>query len=76
MARLAPLFAASSIADSIRRAAAMYVRLGKPAEAFEQLERLYERRDKHLALHMRQQPFVALRSDPRYARLLAKLGLR
>ena len=54
----------------------MYVRLGKPAEAFEQLERLYERRDKHLALHMRQQLFVALRSDPRSARLLAKLGLR
>ena len=76
MARLAPLFAASSIPDSIRLAAGMYVRLGKPTEAFEQLERLYERRDKHLAIQMRQQPFVTLRDDPRYARLMAKLGLR
>ena len=76
MARLAPLFAASGIPDSIRLAAGMYVRLGKPTEAFEQLERLFERRDKHLAIQMRQQPFVTLRGDPRYAQLMAKLGLQ
>jgi DNA-binding SARP family transcriptional activator/Tfp pilus assembly protein PilF len=76
MALLAPLFASSNVSDSIRLAAALYVRLGRTPDAFEQLDRLYRRRDKHLALGLRQQPFVSLAGDPRYARLLARLGLR
>jgi len=76
MALLAPLLAASNVSDSIRHAAALYVRLGRTTDAFEQLDRLYRRRDKHLALGLRQQPFVSLAGDPRYARLLARLGLR
>jgi DNA-binding SARP family transcriptional activator len=76
MARLAPQFAASAVPDSIRMAAARYVRLGRTAEAFEQLDRLYRGRDKHLALTLRQEPFVSLRGDPRYARLLARLRLK
>ena len=76
MARLAPLFAASNVTDSIRMAAERYVRLGRIAEAFEQLDRLYRRRDKHLAVTLRHQPFVSLRDDPRYVRLLAKMNLR
>jgi len=76
MAMLAPVLAASNVADSIRHAAALYVRLGRSTEAFEQLDRLYLRRDKHLALTLRQQPFVSVRVDPRYARLLGKMGLR
>jgi tetratricopeptide (TPR) repeat protein len=76
MALLAPLFATSNVSDSIRLSAALYVRLGRTTDAFEQLDRLYRRRDKHLALGLRQQPFVSLAGDPRYARLLARLGLR
>lgn len=76
MANLAPLLAASAVTDSIRKAAAIYVRLGRSTEAFEQLERLFDRRDKFLALHLRNKPFVSLRDDPRYARLLRRMGLR
>ena len=76
MARLAPLFASSTVLDSIRMAAERYVRLGKNTEAFEQLDRLYRGRDKHLSLTLRRQPFVALSGDPRYARLLGKLRLK
>jgi hypothetical protein len=64
------------VTDSIRKAAAIYVRLGRSTEAFEQLERLFDRRDKFLALHLRNKPFVSLRDDPRYARLLRRMGLR
>ena len=76
MTLLAPRFAASSVPDSIRKAAELYVRLGRPDDAFEQLERLYRQRDKFLALQLREEPFVSLRGDGRYVRLLAKLGLR
>ena len=76
MARLAPLFASSKAADSIRTAAAMYVRLGNLANAFEQLDRLLVARDKFLPLELRFEPFVALRDDARYRRLLAKLNLQ
>ena len=40
MTMLAPLFAASDVSDSIRHAAGLYVRLGRPDNAFEQLDRV------------------------------------
>jgi DNA-binding SARP family transcriptional activator/Tfp pilus assembly protein PilF len=76
MARLAPVFASSSTLDSIQMAAALYARLGRTAEAFVQLDRLYRRRDKHLPLSLRQQPLVTLRGDPRYDQLLGKLRMK
>jgi hypothetical protein len=53
----------------------MYVRLGRNAEAVELLERLYERRHKHLALVVQRQAFVPLRDYPPFQRLLRKLNL-
>jgi|RhiMetStandDraft_4_1073278.scaffolds.fasta_scaffold741427_1 hypothetical protein len=53
----------------------LYARLGRLADAFEQLERAYQRRDKFLALRLRLEPFSSLRGDPRYDRLLRKLNL-
>ena len=75
MARLAPLLASSSHADSVSHAAAMYVRLGRRAEAVALLERLYERRHKHLALRLQQPPFTELRDYPPFLRLIRKLNL-
>ena len=75
MARLAPLIAASSKPESISHAAAMYVRLGRNADAVELLERLYERRHKHLALVVQRQPFVPLRDYPPFQRQLRKLNV-
>jgi len=75
MVRLAPIFAASKVADSIATAAQLYARLGKLNEAFEQIDRLYATHDKFLALELRHEPFASLRDDPRYRRVLAKLNL-
>src|SRR5688500_19865156 len=75
MARLAPLLAASSNVDSISHAAAMYVRLGRHADAVGLLERLYDVRHKHLALVMQSEPFVPLRDYPPFLRLRRKLNL-
>jgi len=38
----------------------LYARLGRLADAFEQLERAYQRRDKFLALRLRLEPFSSL----------------
>ena len=76
MARLAPLLAASTHVDSLSLAAAMYVRLGSKAEAVELLERLYERRHKHLTLVIRNRPFAPLRDYPPFVRLLEKMNLQ
>ena len=75
MARLAPLLASSSHGTSISHAAAMYVRLGRHADAVELLERLYDLRHNHLALVMQTEPFAPLRDDPRFLRLRRKLNL-
>ena len=75
MAVIAPLLASSSHPDSISHAAAIYVRLGRRAEAFEVLERMYERRHKHLAMLLQHQQFAPLRDDPRFLRLRRKLNL-
>jgi thioredoxin-like negative regulator of GroEL len=76
MARLAPVLAASSENHTVMKAAAMYVRLGRRDEAFDLLDQLHRRRYNHLPLTLRQQPFLSLSADPRYGRLLAKLGLK
>lgn len=76
MAWLAPLYAGSEASDSISKAAALYARLGRADEAFDQLDRLYERRHRSLGLVLRMQPFLAHREHPRYARLLRMLRLR
>ncbi|HUQ82740.1 MAG TPA: tetratricopeptide repeat protein [Gemmatimonadaceae bacterium] len=75
MSRIAPLLAASSNVDSLSLAAEMYVRLGRKDNAMQQLERLYERRHKHLALLVQQQPFVPLRDYPPFVALVRKLNL-
>jgi DNA-binding SARP family transcriptional activator/Tfp pilus assembly protein PilF len=75
MVRLATRYARSNVVDTIRLSASMYVRSGEVDKGFAQLERLFEARDKFLPLSMRQEPFVSLRDDPRYRRLLAKLRL-
>jgi len=75
MAAIAPLLAASGHPDSISHAAAIYTRLGRRDEAFALLDRMYEQRNKHLALNLQQQQFVPLRDDPRFLRLLRKLNL-
>ena len=76
MAMLAPKFAASTNLDTIRLAAQRYVRLNNADAAFAQLNRLFEGRDKFLALDLRREPFSSLAPDPRYARLLNRLGLK
>jgi hypothetical protein len=65
----------SGPADSVRLAAAIYVRLGNLPKAFELLDRLHAARDKFLPTEMRNEPFASLRSDPRYRRLLARMNL-
>ena len=75
MARIAPLLASSGQPYSISHAAAMYVRLGRNADAVELLERLYERRHNHLALVVQRHTFVPLRDYPPFNRLLRKLNL-
>lgn len=75
MARMASAYSTSSVADSVGLAAAMYVRLGDLSKAFELLDRRYVARDKFLPIDLRSEPFVSLRDDPRYRRLLAKLNL-
>lgn len=75
MAMIAPLLASSRHADSLSHAAAIYTRLGRRDEAFELLDRMYEQRHRHLALLLQQQPFVSLRGDARFVRLLRKLNL-
>ena len=76
MARLAATFAQSNALDTIRLAAAMYARVGELDKAFTQLERRFQERDKFLPLDLRHRPFVSLRDDSRYQRLLGKLGLK
>jgi DNA-binding SARP family transcriptional activator len=75
MARTAPVLASSGQPSSMSHAAAMYVRLGRNAEAVELLERLYERRHNHLALVMQRQTFAPVRDYPPFQRLLRKLNV-
>jgi DNA-binding SARP family transcriptional activator/Tfp pilus assembly protein PilF len=75
MTLVADRYARSDKPDSIVKAAMLYVRLGREADAFIQLERAYQRRDKFLALRMRHEPFASLRGNPRYERFLRKLNL-
>jgi DNA-binding SARP family transcriptional activator/tetratricopeptide (TPR) repeat protein len=75
MARFASSYSVSGPADSVRLAAAIYVRLGNLPKAFELLDRLHAARDKFLPTEMRNEPFASLRSDPRYRRLLARMNL-
>jgi TolB-like protein/Tfp pilus assembly protein PilF len=55
--------------------AAIYTGLEEPYQAFQSLERAYEERSEHL-VYLRVDPmFDALRSDPRYAHLMQRVGL-
>jgi len=55
--------------------AADYAVLGEPGRAFEYLERAYVERDGDLIFLKTDPDFDSLRSDPRYADLLRRIGL-
>ena len=59
---------------SANRIASIYARLGDADAAFEWLERAYEDRDNMMAVRI-DADFSRLRSDPRFADLLRRLGL-
>jgi DNA-binding winged helix-turn-helix (wHTH) protein/TolB-like protein/Tfp pilus assembly protein PilF len=60
---------------SLQDVAVVYVGLGEKDEAFALLERAYAERDFYLATIKADPRFDQIRSDPRYAGLLRRLGL-
>lgn len=61
--------------DNVYLLAKIYSHLGKNDHAFEQLEKLYEARGLYIMQVKVDPAFDTLRSDPRYADLLRRLGL-
>ncbi len=73
LAKLRPPAANTYVPAS--RLAAVYAALGDKDAAFASLDRAYEERDAGLARLEADPAFDPLRSDPRFAHLLARLGL-